>query len=54
MLLGRDIPLYSQIWSEQPPLMTYLLAASIRLFGFEVGVDRIPVLVFANVLVGSA
>ena len=54
MLLARGYPLYTQIWSDQPPFMTYLLAISFRLFGFEVNVGRLLILILASALLGSA
>jgi hypothetical protein len=46
LLLARGYPMYTQIWSDQPPLLTYLLAGAFRIFGFEVDVGRILVLFF--------
>ncbi len=54
LLVARGYSMYAEIWSEQPPLFTYLLAGTFRLFGFEVDVGRTLVLVFSAVLVGSS
>ena len=53
-LLARGYPMYTQIWSEQPPLFTYLLAVAFRLFGFEVDVGRILVLLFSALLLAAS
>ncbi len=52
MLMLRGYPLYNQIWSDQPPLLTYLLAIVFRVFGFEVNVARLTVLLLSSVLLG--
>jgi len=31
LLLVRGYPLYSEIWSDQPPFFTYLIAATIQM-----------------------
>ena len=54
MMVLRGYPLYSQIWSDQPPLFTWLLAGAFRLFGMQVNTGRILVLVFSGILVGAA
>ncbi len=51
LLLNRGYPLYQSIWSDQPPLFTYLLAGTFRLFGQEVNVGRTLVLAFSALLV---
>lgn len=54
MLVEKGYPLYSEIWSDQPPLFTYLLAASFHFFGFKVGVGRFVVLALSCILLWAA
>jgi len=51
LLLLRGYPLYSVIWNDQPPLLTYILAGAFKVFGLDVNVGRIVVLFFAALLV---
>jgi hypothetical protein len=44
MLVLRGYPLYEQIWSDQPPGFTYVLAMVFRVFPLEVNVGRLTVL----------
>lgn len=53
LLLVRGYPLYSEIWSDQPPLFTYLAAATIRAFGHDINSLRILVLLLSTTLIGS-
>lgn len=46
-LLERGFPLYTEIWSDQPPLHTLLLAAIFRVFGPSVAAARVVALAFA-------
>lgn len=54
LLVERGHPLYDEIWSDQPPLLTQMLAVSIRVFGEEVGVARGTVFLLSVGLVGAA
>jgi len=54
LLVRSGYPLYSQVWSDQPPLLTYLLAACFRLFGANVDAGRILVLCLSTLLMGCA
>lgn len=54
MLVDQGYALYEEIWSDQPPLFTYLLAGAFRLFGLKVGVGRLVVLVLACLLLWAA
>jgi len=54
MLYERGYPLYGEIWSDQPPLFTYLLASVIRVFGNNVEAARFLVLGMACILVWAA
>ncbi len=50
-LYQRGFQLYSEIWSDQPPLPTVLWAAWLQLFGHSVLAARLLTLGFATVLV---
>jgi 4-amino-4-deoxy-L-arabinose transferase-like glycosyltransferase len=54
LLVARGYPLYSQVWSDQPPVLTYLLAACFGLFGANVDAGRVLVLLFSTILMASA
>jgi 4-amino-4-deoxy-L-arabinose transferase-like glycosyltransferase len=51
MLVANGYPLYTQIWSDQPPLFTQILALGFRIFGMQVNVARIVVLATSALLV---
>ncbi len=46
-LVEKGYALYDEIWSDQPPLLTYVLAFGMRLFGYKVGVARNLVFLFS-------
>ena len=50
LLVGRGGRLYSEIWNDQPPLMTLALAALWRLTGESVTAARVMVLLFSSAL----
>ena len=52
-LLQRGHPLYAEIWSDQPPLHTWLLAAAFHLFGPTIAVGRALALAFTALACGS-
>ena len=52
-LLGQGHPLYSQIWSDQPPGMTVLLMPVIKVFGNSLFACRCFVGLFAAMLVAG-
>ncbi|MEJ2302677.1 MAG: glycosyltransferase family 39 protein, partial [Anaerolineales bacterium] len=54
VLVMRGYPLYDQIWSDQPPLLTYLLLAAFRVFGVDVNVGRFSVLLLSAVLLWAS
>jgi hypothetical protein len=54
MLVNQGYPLYGEIWSDQPPLFTYLLSAAFSLFGMKVGVGRMLVLFLSCILLWAA
>jgi 4-amino-4-deoxy-L-arabinose transferase-like glycosyltransferase len=51
MLMVRGYPLYSVIWSDQPPMLTYLLAGVFKILGLDVNVGRSIIIVFAILLI---
>jgi len=51
MMVLRGYRLYADIWSDQPPLFTYLLAGWFRVFGLRAVVGRGLVLLFSTALV---
>lgn len=53
MLVALGHPLYSEVSSDQPPLLTHLLALLFRVAGFEVNPARLLVLLFSSLLVWS-
>jgi len=54
MLLDKGYALYSEIWIDQPPLLTYILATSFRFLGYKVGVARYIILLFSGMLIWTA
>jgi len=50
----RGFRLYSEIWNDQPPLFTLLLAFWLRLFGLRVVAGRALVLLFSSALIAGA
>lgn len=50
MLLEKGYPLYDEIWSDQPPILTYILAGIFHIFGYKVGASRMLILVFSAAL----
>jgi len=49
-LVMKGYPLYEQIWSDQPPLLTYILVGVMRLFGTQVNTARSLLLLLSSVL----
>jgi hypothetical protein len=54
LLVSRGYTLYSQIWSDQPPLFTHLLAVLYRVNGPTVFASRVLVLLFSCLLIWAA
>ncbi|HMK09606.1 MAG TPA: glycosyltransferase family 39 protein [Anaerolineales bacterium] len=54
MMVLRGFHLYSDIWSDQPPFFTYLLASWFRLFGLSLTAGRGLVLLLSMGVVGFA
>jgi hypothetical protein len=53
VMVAKGYALYSQIWSDQPPFLTYLLAWLYQLRGFSVYSSRLMILAFSCLLVWS-
>jgi 4-amino-4-deoxy-L-arabinose transferase-like glycosyltransferase len=51
MLMRSGYGLYGQIWSDQPPLLTYLLYALFRFSGPSVNAARVMILLLSTILV---
>jgi 4-amino-4-deoxy-L-arabinose transferase-like glycosyltransferase len=54
LLVGRGFQLYSQVWSDQPPLFTYLLTGFFKLFGYQVNEGRLLSLIFSTLLIWAS
>jgi hypothetical protein len=54
MLLLEGYDLYSEIWSDQPPLFTFLLAGVFKISGLDVNAARVAVLVLSTLLLYGA
>ncbi len=54
LLVLRGHTLYSEIWSDQPPLFTHVLSLAIRFLGYRVGGIRLIVLLFSAILLWAA
>ncbi len=52
-LVARGYPLYSQIWSDQPPLVSWILGLVFLITGPSVLAGRFVILAFAALLIGS-
>ena len=50
MLVAEGHPLYEEVWNDQPPLFTYALVIAFRVFGFNVSVGRVFVLILSCLL----
>ncbi len=51
LMVHRGYSLYREVWSDQPPLFTHLLRQWFLLWGWEVHIGRVLVLVFASLIV---
>ena len=49
-LVANGYHLYNQIWNDQPPILTLILAVTHWLFPYDVGVARAVVLGFSSLL----
>lgn len=52
-MVRRGIPMYSELWNDQPPLLTYILTIWFSVFGENVGVARHLASTFGTLLVWS-
>ena len=50
MLYQEGFQLYSEIWNDQPPLSTVVLAGWLQVFGHSIVAARLLILVWATVL----
>ncbi|MCH8054586.1 MAG: glycosyltransferase family 39 protein [Deltaproteobacteria bacterium] len=53
LMLNQGYSFLDEIWSDQPPLYTYLLLVVFKLFGWEVVYGRILTVIFAAVILGT-
>jgi hypothetical protein len=53
MLLEKGYSLYDEIWSDQPPVLTHMLAGVLHVFGYKVGASRVLVLFLSAALLWS-
>ena len=53
VLVADGHAMYTEVWSDQPPVLTYILAAVHAAFGTSIGAARATVLVFAAALIAS-
>ncbi len=54
LMINRGYSMYSEIWSDHPPLFPYLLDFWLRIFGYEIYTARVLVLFFSTILLASA
>lgn len=50
MLVTEGYPLYEEVWNDQPPLFTYALVIAFHIFGLNVSVGRVLVLILSCLL----
>ena len=53
LLVFKGYNLYSQIWSDQPPFFTHLLAAQFQIFGLKVHASRLFMLLLSSLMIGA-
>lgn len=51
LLFAKGYPLYTEIWSDQPPIFTFILSAWFRVFGFDINVGRVLVLIISSTMI---
>jgi uncharacterized membrane protein len=54
LLIARGYSMYSDIWSDQPPFLQYLLAVWLRIFGFDIQTARTLILLLSTASLGVA
>ena len=53
VLVAKGFSLFSEIWTDQPPLLTFILAATETLFPRDISVARVLILAFSGLLLWS-
>lgn len=53
MMTLKGFDLYSQVWSDQPPVLTYMLAGLFRLVGLKVNAGRLLILLLSAATIGA-
>ena len=53
VLVAKGYPLYHEIWSDQPPLLTYILTLVHQGFPFSIAAARTTILIFSLLLATS-
>ncbi len=54
MMTLKSFDLYSEVWSDQPPVLTYILAAVFRFVGLKVNAGRLLILAMSAATIGAA
>jgi len=54
LLVNQGAELYADVWSDQPPLLTYVIAVLFQIVGVNLTVVRLMILLFSCVLVWAA
>ncbi|HEX9676603.1 MAG TPA: glycosyltransferase family 39 protein [Anaerolineales bacterium] len=54
LLVNQGAELYTDVWSDQPPLLTYLIAVLFQIVGVNLTVVRLMILLFSCALFGAA
>ena len=54
MMTLKGFELYSEVWSDQPPVLTAILAFVFRILGLKVNAGRLLILGFSTALIGGA
>jgi 4-amino-4-deoxy-L-arabinose transferase-like glycosyltransferase len=49
-LVANGFTLYDQIWNDQPPGLTLMLAAIHRVFPFDIGISRAVIIAFSSLM----
>ena len=52
-LIANGHQLYSEIWSDQPPVLSYVLSMVHHFFPFSVAAARVMILLFSAILIVS-
>jgi hypothetical protein len=54
MLIARGHSMYSEIWSDHPPFLHYLLTIWLRILGFDIQTARKLILLLSTISLGAA